>query len=620
MADDRGNRLRQALATLEAALQATRAYQRPDLAARLHQARQRLKDPAVRVLVVGEFKQGKSLLVNALVNATVCPVDDDIATAVPTGVRYAESADVTLVKEGDSEDDPPVAISEPIDQLADYVSEAGNPGNREQLQYGEVGIPRKLLQQGLVLVDTPGVGGLGSAHGASTMAALPSADAVVLVSDASQEYTEPELEFLRHAMRLCPSVVCVLTKVDFYPQWRRIAELDREHLHAAGIEAELIPVSSRLRLHALATSDKDVNAESGFPALIDYLRTRVIDVAERLERHAAAHDVLAATEQLQSTFRAELEAQRHPERGRALVAELERSKARADDLRQRSARWQQTLGDGVTDLMADIEYDLRDRLRTISREAEDAIERDDPAKTWDQLEAWLYQQVSAAASANYVWAAQRARYLATRVAEHFGEQGSQVLPALDVGGATTALGRISAAERPEMQQFGVGQKALTALRGSYGGVLMFGMLTNVAGAAAGLSLALLNPVSAGAGLLLGAKAISDERKRQLTARQTQARNAVRRYIDDVTFQVGKDSRDMLRRIQRTLRDHFTAQAEELHRSISESLAAAQRAVSADQAERDQRIRDLLAELKRLDALEQRARALASDSRPASAVA
>ena len=140
---------------------------------------------------------------------------------------------------------------------------------------------------------------------------------------------------------------------------------------------------------------------------------------------------------------------------------------------------------------------------------------------------------------------------------------------------------------------------------------MFGMLTNLAG------LALLNPISAGAGLMLGTKSVRDERKRQLGQRQTQAKTAVRRYIDDVSFQVGKDSRDMLRRIQRTLRDHFTAQAEELHRSLGDSLAAAQRAVQADQSERDKRIRDLTAELSRLEALDKRARVLASDLRLAS---
>ena len=135
----------------------------------------------------------------------------------------------------------------PATQLAQHVSEAGNPGNKALISYAEVGLPRKLLSGGLVLVDTPGVGGLGSAHGAATMSALPSADAVLLVSDAAQEYTAPELEFLDAAMKLCPNVACVLTKTDLYPHWRRIEELDRGHLRKAGVDAEIFPVSSVLR-------------------------------------------------------------------------------------------------------------------------------------------------------------------------------------------------------------------------------------------------------------------------------------------------------------------------------------------------------------------------------------
>jgi len=76
-----------AVALVDLALKATSAYGRPDLGRRLQATRSRLADPNVRVLIVGEFKQGKSQLVNALVNAPVCPVDDDIATAVPTVVR-----------------------------------------------------------------------------------------------------------------------------------------------------------------------------------------------------------------------------------------------------------------------------------------------------------------------------------------------------------------------------------------------------------------------------------------------------------------------------------------------------------------------------------------------------
>ena len=92
-----------AVELVDLALKATTAYGRPDLGGRLLHTRKRLADPDVRVLIVGEFKQGKSQLVNALVNAPVCPVDDDIATAVPTVVKHAETTTAALVRDGGDE-------------------------------------------------------------------------------------------------------------------------------------------------------------------------------------------------------------------------------------------------------------------------------------------------------------------------------------------------------------------------------------------------------------------------------------------------------------------------------------------------------------------------------------
>jgi hypothetical protein len=71
--------------------------------------------------------------------------------------------------------------------------------------------------------------------------------------------------------------------------------------------------------------------------------------------------------QLTTTLQAELAAQESPERAAALLAELERAQAAATRLKDRTARWQITLNDGVADLVADVEHDLRDRLRRISR-------------------------------------------------------------------------------------------------------------------------------------------------------------------------------------------------------------------------------------------------------------
>ena len=85
---------------------------------------------------------------------------------------------------------------------------------------------------------------------------------------------------------------------------------------------------------------------------------------------------------------------------------------------------------------------------------------------------------------------------------------------------------------------------------------------------------------------------------------------MRRYVDDVSFQVSKQSRDMLRYMQRDLRDHFMARSDELVRSAQESLIAAERAVQSGEAERQQRAAELNAELERIAALENEGQALA----------
>ncbi len=602
---------------LDLAITTLGPYDRPDLVDRLRTARTPLLDGRVRVLVVGEFKQGKSMLVNGLVGAPVCPTFDDVATAVPTVVQHAETVTVTLVRMHDRPDGERRSerIEVPAAELVDHVCEQGNPGNREGWSHVEVGVPRPVLDGGLELVDTPGVGGLQSMHGAATLSALPSADAVLLVSDASQEYTAPELEFLAHAASMCPTVACVLTKCDLYPEWRRIAALDEGHLRDAGITAEVFPVSSTLRWDAVLAGDAELNAESGFPPLIGYLRKRVLAQADRIARRGVLHDVVAVTDQIAGNLRAERSAQQNPEAAAELVRELARAQERATELKERSARWQQTLGDGVADLNADIDYDLRDRMREISRLAEEELlGGGDPAKVWDQFAAWVQQEVASAAAANFLWATQRVRWLAHQVAEHFSADRDQLLPTLR-NDPSDALRSVRAMAAPGDASWGIGNKVLTGMKGGYMGMLMFGMIGTLVGFAS-----LFNPIGIGAGLVMAGKTVGDERKRIVTKRQNEAKAAVRRYVDDVTFQIAKDSRDRLRAVQRDLRDHFTRQAEQLKRSLQESQQATERALKASRAEREARLAEITAELERLEVVRRHARALLPRTAPAPAPA
>lgn len=576
---------------------------RADLAERLEQTSARLHDPGVRVVVVGEFKQGKSKLINALVNAPACPVDDDIATSVPMTVGYADEPSAWVLVQTDAPANGSAKGSAarvverqeiPLEDLAQFVSEHGNPANERNLVSAEVLLPRELLKGGLNLVDSPGVGGLDSSNALATLSALSTAHAVLLVSDASQEYTEPEVQFLKHAMRISPNVAAVLAKTDLYPQWREVESIDRGHLEDVG-DVPMFAVSSDLRLLAAETQDRELNDESGFPALVAHLRREVLGRSELIHERSAVHDLLSVVEQLAMSLRAELNALQNPQDTPRMIAELEDAKAKADEFRGRSARWQVTLTDGVTDLIADMEHDLRDRLRTVQREAEQAIDGGDPGPIWDQISEWIDQRATAAVTETFVWTDERSRWLSEEVADLFSE-GESSIPAIDVGSTEGVLDPVEPISGLDSGRMGAGEKIYLGVRGSYGGVLMVGLATGLIG------MALINPLSLLAGILVGRRAYREDMHARLARRQQEAKLLVRRYIDEVIFQVGKQLKDRLRLVQRTARDHFGSMAEELHRSLSEALTSAKAAAGSYTATRDERVIALQEKIARIDSI------------------
>lgn len=567
---------------------------RDDLAHRLEQTHDRLRDPNVRVIVVGEFKQGKSKLINALVNAPVCPVDDDVATSVPTSVGYAAAPDAWVTTESPKEGEPPVRQQIALEDLSQFVSESGNPGNERRVVTAEVVLPRELLKGGLRLIDSPGVGGLDSTNALATLAALSSAHAVLLVSDASQEYTEPEVQFLKHAMRVSPNVAAVLAKTDMYPQWRDIERIDRGHLDGIG-EVPIFSVSSDLRLIAAEEQDRELNTESGFPALVSHLRQEVLGRAEIIHARSAVHDLVSVADQLKLSLTSELEAILYPEKTPRLIAQLEDAKTRADEFRGRSSKWQVTLSDGVADLISDMEHDLRDRLRKVQREAEDAIDEGDPGPIWEQITEWLDQRVSAAVSETFVWTDERSRWLSEEVAELFSE-GETDIPYIDVGDTEGVLDPVDGLSTLDHRPMGAGEKIFIGVRGSYGGVLMVGLATGL------LGLSLINPLSLLAGVLVGRRAYREDMNSRLSRRRFEAKTLVRKYLDEVQFQVGKQLKDRLRIVQRAARDHFGSIADELHRSLSDAVLAAKQAAGVYAGESDKRVKELQAKVQQLEAL------------------
>ena len=144
-----------------------------------------------------------------------------------------------------------------LDAIAEYA--ALDPGARapehEDVSQVQVRVPAPLLEGGLELIDTPGVGGLVAGHAALTLATLDRADALVFVLDGSSEITASELAFLERATERIATVVFAITKIDQFPSWEAVRARDIEliaHHAPRYADAPWFGVSSRAVADALA--------------------------------------------------------------------------------------------------------------------------------------------------------------------------------------------------------------------------------------------------------------------------------------------------------------------------------------------------------------------------------
>lgn len=586
-------------ALLQHGLAAATAYGRDDLVTRLGATRERLTRLGATVLVVGDYKQGKSSLVNALLNIDLCPVDDDLATAVPTVIGHGAEPSalaVTAPTTTEAGTDPTARTRTPIalHEIADHVTATGGQGRLEAV---EVYLPRQLLASGLTVIDTPGAGGLASERGAATMGSLATADAVLFVTDASQELTRTEIDLLRRAADAGPRLALVLSKVDLHPHWRRIAQLDAAHLREAGVDAPVLALSSTLRRRAVTTQDPDLDQRSGFGGLLAWLHREVLDRGERAAAVHAARAVADVCDQLRVQFEAERRAVSDPDRSDPVRHDLARAEDRARELRSGAARWQVALNDGFQDLTADLDHDLRGRFRAIATEADARIDGADPLDIWDEFEPWLRQYVTEQVAANHLLLVERADALGRVIADLFRSEdpGPALLSPGDGPVPSVAAMEISASSEQWNRQTAL-DSTLGVMRGGYGGMLMFGMLAGMMG------ITMIAPMSVAIGLAMGGRHQREEKQRRVQQRRQQARQSYRAYTDAVAFTVGKDSRDTVRQVHRELRDAWTERAQELQRTAQAALAAANAGAEVLVADRDGRLADIDAELRRIDAL------------------
>jgi hypothetical protein len=335
------------------------------------------------ILVAGEDKRGKSSLVNSLVGLPdLSPVGVEVTTGCPISMFYSDPPRSAIVRYGAS-----TAESVSLEDAQRLSTIQGNPQNAENIRAVQIGARSDLLQH-LLLVDTPGVGGLNSGHAELTLQTLAFADALLFVIEAGTQFGAGELEFLRRASSRIETVILVMTKTDLHRGWRTIMEDNLRLLQAKAprfAACPVVPVSSQLALRGMQTTDpddaKDLMEESGIPKLRQVLIDHVSRRSGVLER---ANRLRSAVGPLNVMDRAISEKLAIIESGSEARQDLEQEQSRLNDLGRDRAEWPRKLdrevrrlslerNEEVTRGMVEIRRRYDERIKNPKKEDADTL-------------------------------------------------------------------------------------------------------------------------------------------------------------------------------------------------------------------------------------------------------
>ncbi|MCB1204421.1 MAG: dynamin family protein [Verrucomicrobiae bacterium] len=289
-----------------------------------------------RLVVIGEIKKGKSSFINALCGIPgLVPVHDDVATSTVFKIHHAPEPGYTVFFQPEAEDKTSEIGTQKLEiseaDLHSYGTENGNPDNEKRVDFIAVCAPSPILKDGLIVVDTPGVGGLFKKHREITFRHAPRADAVFFITDSVESpIGAAEVDFLKELRRITPLIYFVQTKaaqVDAEARRKRMENNIGILTDKVGLKKEEIRyfvVDSKLK----SEGDEDRNLEdledSGFPPLMSYLQhslkaskdrniatvglrrawSKIAEIRAEIDRQKSV--VSADTAEKQSAFNAEL--------------------------------------------------------------------------------------------------------------------------------------------------------------------------------------------------------------------------------------------------------------------------------------------------------------------------
>jgi len=162
----------------------------------------------IDVVILGQFKSGKSSFLNSLIGKPILSVGVIPVTTTITRLQYGKR-ERAIIRHFDGQQ-----TEIDIGAIEEFTSEARNPANQKNVEVVDVELPSLEKYAGLRLVDTPGLGSIFKYHMETSENWLPEVGAALLAISSDRPLAENDLQLIRDLRKHTPKIVLLLTKAD----------------------------------------------------------------------------------------------------------------------------------------------------------------------------------------------------------------------------------------------------------------------------------------------------------------------------------------------------------------------------------------------------------------------
>jgi len=233
----------------------------------------RLLKSEFNLVIVGQFKRGKSTLANCFIRKNLLPSGVVPLTSVITEIKAGKKEEIEVYyKNGKIK-------REPGGRISSFVTEAENPKNRKNIEKIVLFCKSDFIGKGIVLIDTPGIGSTFTHNTEITKIFLPNCDAVIFVISSDSPLSTDEISLIIEAQKTAPKIFIVLNKLDHVSgdELLQLTGHIRSELEKNGIHQPLYSISAKLFVESHAK--KDIQGE---------IRSGVLGLEKEIERFLLA--------------------------------------------------------------------------------------------------------------------------------------------------------------------------------------------------------------------------------------------------------------------------------------------------------------------------------------------